>query len=161
MKIIFTRPNKFKLFSWLVRKIEKSQFSHCAILTTDKETLTTIVVHADKYRVRPMSFANFAKHNVIVNSIDLNKRLSPFDALEAKKFFIESYGIGYGFLTILGMLFSRIFKVRNIFADRKKTMVCSEFIIRAIKLEGIDPEIDGPQRIYEELIKCNTGHTDR
>lgn len=151
MKIIFTRPKKFKLFSWIVRKIEKSKFSHCAILTSDNETMISIVVHADKYRVRPMSFSNFAKQNEIIHSIDVTRRLSPFERLEAKRFFINSYGTGYGFLTILGMLFSRIFKIKNIFADKKKTMVCSEFIIRAIKIKGIDPEIDGPQKIWEKL----------
>lgn len=152
MKIIFTRPNKFSLFSHIVRVIEKSKFSHCAMLTVDPETFIPIVIHSDRYRVRAVSLSNFLKKNIIVEAINVDARLSPYEKRKFKSFAIESFGTGYGFLSILGILLCRIFKIKNIFADKTKTMACSEFIILGTNLK-LDPEIDGPQAIYDELIK--------
>lgn len=149
MIALFTKHRKFSLFSWLIQVFEGSRFSHVAIMYKDRLTDTWLVAHSTRFRLNVMSLENFQRENEIIEQVYIKKELTL--KLQFLDFLYKNLGAEYGYATVVGVLFARIFKIKNPFRDNDKTLVCSEFVIKALGLTSIDPEVDGPQKVFEKL----------
>lgn len=148
VSVIFTKPkSKWNIFSRFVRLIERSEFSHVAFYFYNQN----IVVHSTHYRLNAESISLFTDKNQIMKHICVE--LDSYRSYKLKRFIYENLGKKYGYLTILGVLISRIFKIKNPLADGDKTFFCSEMVARGLKLDKFNPEIDGPQKLYDCLKK--------
>jgi len=146
----FSRPNKFKIGSFLIRIIECVDYSH-VFLMIDYE------IHQQSIPgINVVGVSEFMEHNYIIDcdiicvTDDQHKEIVKF-CNECMNYRIP-YGrvqiIGMGFVRIINQLFKTRFK--NPFADGMKTMVCSEFVGRVLSIIGIDIpqdqlEIEGPK----------------
>ena len=151
MYAIFSK-HKNSITSWLIRKIERSKFSHVAILYQDKITGRWLVAQSNKYRLNIVSLENFEKENAIIAKIEICDSYDKY--MSFLRYTFDHLGNQYGYLTMFGILLNRIFKIKNPFADGDKTFFCSEYFIKAIGVKDINPEIDGPKKIYEKLMAC-------
>lgn len=127
----FSTPKKFNLFSWLIRTVGKSPFSHAYIRYYDTYTKTWIIYQASGRLVNMITADNFNKVEKICAEFEIPV------STETRKKTIEwaqkKLGTPYGVMNIVGIgcvIVARFFgkKIRNPFADGEKTMVCSELV---------------------------------
>lgn len=141
-----TRPKKFKLGSWLIRKFEGTDFSHNAILWRSDTFGLPIIYEAYMTKVGFIGPDIFLQRNEIVNiySIDVPKE----NIKHAIRYLILNDGKKYGYWSLLGFIPSRLFKMKNPFRDGENTMHCTEVSLRFLgesgfKDIGIDPDDAG------------------
>lgn len=153
IRILFTKRHKFNPVSWLILKMEKTNYSHVAIyFQTD---LGPIVFHTSLFGVVPTSFNEFIKHNEIKQSIDIEPGVAQKQLMFRRA--LSLVGTKFSILGLIGAGLTRIFKMKNnIFSDGNKTEFCSEFVYDVLDevfiLDGYNPEIDGP-KMLNKLLK--------
>lgn len=133
----FSRPKKFRLFSFLTMWVEDTEFSHVYVSWKDPMNLRW-VAEAKGSGVRMLSNIEFRKNNEIIDvykfSTDLVGRSRVIHYAH------ENMGKCYGFLQIIGLLEMRIRnKLNKIFNLRNKThnryangmhsQICTEYAL--------------------------------
>lgn len=151
IEILFVTRKKFNLFSWIIKKIERCKFSHMAFRITFSRI--SLIAHADAEGVHIDNEDSFNHYNKI-----FDKKIINADETLLFKYIVKHTGKKYGFLTIIGMGISRLFKIKNPFKDRGHTFICSELVITFLQEEmglhlGLDPEKDNLKRIYDVLME--------
>ena len=137
--IMHTRPNKFKLFSWLIMKAQKTNFSHMVI-----------------YYVHPDS-KMFLKNNTIVKKIQMES-VGKFDFCG---FYIPLLGRSYDFKSIIGLAFKSLGLKRSNKIGRNRTkLICSELVAlyleRFYGVEIVDSDnygLNETQRVINDIYK--------
>lgn len=125
----FSRPNKFKIFSFLIRLFLRTPYSHVYIRFYDAYTAKWIIFEASHGEVHLMEWNNWMIDN---NAIE--ERVFELDELhrrEVIRFAIDHLQKPYSLANILGIVFYGIFKKR-IFQDGPKAFICSELIALAL-----------------------------
>lgn len=152
LKVGFSRPKDWKLFSQIIQWSEHAPFSH-TFLRWSSETLNCeLVYQASHGMVHFVSGERFDRENETVIEYCVELTDEQFNAI-AKKC-IELAGTKYGTLQIIGMALERATKVRNPFRDGPKTFVCSELVgevLKQIMQIDLDPEYVGPSSL-ERLL---------
>lgn len=154
ISIGFSKPNSFKIGSFLIRKMEGTEFSH-----------TFLLVDHDIYQESASCFNKivysfFLKDHIIVDMHEISISDEKYDEI---MYFVSEcvnkripYGklqiVGMGFIRLVNQLFRRKFK--NPFADGMKTMVCSEVVAEILRIAGHplpqdQIEIEGPKYIHK------------
>lgn len=152
LKIVFTKPKnkKFPIFSWLIRFILKTEYSHCAFILQNKTLGEQIICESvGIIGVRIISPLIWAKNNEVVYccNIELSKR----QYLQAFRFFIRNSGKSYGYLQNLFIML----KIPYSKNYRDNNYNCSEFVATLLTKFGVNfnknlNEIT-PRDLYEVL----------
>ena len=136
----FTRPTKFfPVFSWIIRLIEKTEYSHVRLKWVSS-TGIEVIYEASGTNIKfkgPLAAKNTA---VVVKSYDLIVDNAGYKRLV---FLCMTYaGLEYGLVQLLGILLVKVFRLKkNPLSRGKKSQVCSELV----------------GRFLEEVMGCKTG----
>lgn len=162
----FSRPKGgFKPFSWLIRLIENTPYSHVYIKFYAKKYDRYLVYQASGTQVNFISQERFNEEEVIVkefilevDEISMNKMI---------QFAIDNVGAPYGVKEIFGLglvLLCRLFgkKIKNPFGDGTKSFFCSQlvdYILSGPLNRNItfDPDLVTPKDIYKYLEETDNG----
>ena len=156
----FSTPNKFNLFSFLIRIVCRSSMSHAYVKYHDDYTGRWVIFQASGLEVNYISEDKFKTLENIVAEFDLP--VSDELKLKVVRDSIDRLGTPYGIKHIFGIvivLIARGFgkKTKNPFADGGATMVCSELaadeLIEVGEGKDLDPETAMPIDVYNFLVK--------
>lgn len=130
-----SKPNgQFKIFSEIIRFVERRDFSHTYIIIDD------MVYHASKGMVHCVLLSNFNEKNECLLTYNIDLTQESFDS--AFSFVKNTLGVKYGFDQIVGILIQKIFKQREpIIVNNSQRMVCSEFCARFLAAAGIGIDV--------------------
>jgi len=157
----FSKPKKwFEPFSWLIRLVTSSPFSHAYIKFYSQSYDRTLIYQASGLKVNFIGQPMFDSSELTVAEFTI-----PItdDALESTvQYAIDRCGSSYGILQILGfgaVLFMRTFgkKIQNPLYSGD-TYVCSELVsdilieIGQANGDVIDPSTMSPKDVYDYLI---------
>lgn len=141
IKIVFTRPDKsyqpFPIFSWLIRLVEWTKYSHVAIIFKSNSLDRELVYQASGLKVHFIGGKMFRNQVEILHSYDINISDKQYKkTLQSSVDKIQKpYGIKqmFGYLwVILARKFGK--SVNNPFKDGDYSYVCSELVAEAIPL---------------------------
>lgn len=136
--VLFTRSNKFNIFSYLIQKVQNFPASHSAILVEDSVTGIELVYEATFLggtRVSPIS--TFLEHNEIVFKVKTNI------SLESLTYMILNLNVKYSTQALFGFALKKVFKLKVApFSDNERGFVCSEYVHRALLLSDLEDNAD-------------------
>jgi hypothetical protein len=132
----FSRPNKWKLFSWLIRTSYNTDYSHVFIRLHSDTYDRDLVYQASGTTVNFMGMSVFKSHNIILDEFEID-----IDEEQKKamiQFAIDNAGKPYGIKDVIGLGLVRLAElagksIKNPFRDSKSTYVCSELVSYIIK----------------------------
>lgn len=153
----FSKPRKFSLVSWLIRKLEKTSFSHVYIKIYDSRINRWIVYEAAGLLVHCSPQDTFYKKNKHLAESLIP--CSPDQEIEILTAVTDCLAKPYGIKQLFGLSLVRIcrlfgIKIRNPLADGCRTYVCSEFCGLILSKLGYDiKNLDDitPRDIYEMI----------
>lgn len=150
MFVGFSRPIKFRLFSWLTMKFERVNFSHIYIRFYDKYLCRWIVLEASHGEVHFESFENWSQKNERVHEFFIKS--NPAFVRSIYLFGLDRLQRPYGFLQILIIAIKQLTGLKLI-TDGEKSYICSELVAQALRIEFDKPlDFVTPKDIYERLI---------
>lgn len=163
IKIGFSQPkNKFfPIFSWLIRLIEWTKYSHVYLQWDSEFAESTITYHAAGHSVHFLGLELFKKSvkPVYIFEIDITRE----QYKDLLHYCFEKSGTDYGVKQIFGITIVKLMclfgkKIKNPFSDGDKSQVCSELIghvLKDILSKDLDLDLDiaGPKAIYEFMCK--------
>jgi len=155
----FSRPNGwFEPFSWLIRLMDDSSFSHTYIKYYNNYSARWIILQASGLEVNIIGETAFnIKENIIK---EFAIPISDAQKLKTVQFGIDNLGVPYGLKHIIGIV---IVKFANLFGKRianpfpeAGTMVCSELVAYALNeiilpTDTINFETATPTDVYNYL----------
>lgn len=156
LTIGFSKPkNKtFPIFSWLIRAIDRTEYSHVYLRWYSTTAQTWVTYEAAGHSVRFLSNKLFEKYvdPVMEFEIDISEECWP----KVLRFCLDNSSIPYGVKQIAGIALAKLFKLKeNPFKDNDDTMVCSELVGRVLESLGMkfDKSLDllDPKDIYKKL----------
>jgi len=163
MKIIigFSKPKdtKFPWFSWIIRWMQKTPYSHVYIQWYSNMAEQIMVYHANSHGINFITKDEFDKTCEKIEEFETQIEKHTYKNLII--FFLKNAGKPYGFLQAFGMFLVKVLKLKkNPFSDGRKSQVCSEVVGYILQdIIGIeileDLEIAGPKEI-NEIIKNNS-----
>lgn len=162
IKVGFSKPNKWKPFSWLIMIGYNIPFDHVYISWNSKKLDRDIVYQASSTMVNFMGSV-FFKNNIVVDEFQI--KLSDENYKKMVQFAIDTAGEPYGIKECFGLAYVRIcellgFKVKNPFNADGTTYVCSE-LVGYILQEYANLKIDNdladitPLEVYNCLKSIN------
>ncbi|MDZ4810750.1 MAG: hypothetical protein SGI96_21145 [Bacteroidota bacterium] len=139
MKILiaYTVPiNRFPvigyLFSWAIRKFDKSQASHTCVIWYSNTAEEYIVYQAAEFSLHFVGYELFRQKNKMVRLFETEVTDNAYRAV--MKYCLRKAGTRYGLKSVIGVGLKKIFKLKNNpFADGEKTQFCSETVGYIIK----------------------------
>lgn len=125
----FSRPNKFKIFAWLIMKIWKTPFDHVYVKFRSDYYDRDIIYQASGIMVNFMSPVIFAENNLIIDEFELD--ITSENKIKLMQFAIDNAGKPYGLKEGIGLVLIEIARhfgkiIKNPFGDGSKTYVCSK-----------------------------------
>jgi hypothetical protein len=152
----FSTAKKFNIFSWAIKTMEKTNYSHCYIKFYSESFDCWLIYHASHTSIHFLSEENFLKKANVLEEYQIT--IPEEIKKKLVKNAIRRAGILYGAFQILGMGITRIFKlwfnkkICNPFADGEATQVCSDLLYYelkdAINFKDFEPEVDGPRKLH-------------
>lgn len=159
----FSTPKGLKPLAWLIRKIERTPYSHAFIEFNTSRGLK-LTYEASGSRVRFMGGNNFNEINNIVKSYNVRIEQSEYDRLI--DFCIINCGAPYGVKQLLSMGLTRCLKLFGIKIKPLATngFVCTEIMGKAIEAmhgskSGYDWDLAGLKEAHD-LVLSLKGVTD-
>lgn len=137
IKIGFSTSNSW--LSWLVRKIQKTPYSHTYVVLDYKEPEPDFIYHADERGVNCQPYKNFIQKNKIIKEFSFN--VNETQKQEIKDLIDNSLGKPYSYLQLVGILlikFCRLFKrtIKNPFANNNQSYICVEVVGKILFILG-------------------------
>lgn len=159
----FSRPNKWKPFSWLIQTAYGINYDHVYVRFHEDTYDRDIIYQASSTMVNFMSTSVFNANNVVVAEVPLD--ISDDNYLKMVQFCIDNAGVPYGIKEIFGLAYVRVCywlgkTVKNPFIDNGSTYVCSELVstiildFANIKLDK-DPEDMTPLDVYNLIMSLS------
>jgi len=161
LTIGFSKPKDklFPIFSYLIRLVEITPYSHVYLQWHNKYTDTLLTYEAGGSSVHFKGKKVFDKSIIPVHEFELEITKEQHKAL--MKYCFETAGTKYGILQVIGIGYVKLMclfnkKVKNPFTDGDKSQVCSELVGNVLsdilmKEHGLDLDVAGPRAIYEFL----------
>lgn len=127
----FSRPKKFKIMSYIIRLLERTKFSHVYLKinidTLDRE----LICQASGIQVNFVGDTLFKEQNETIEEFEIHN-VEDVES-EVLKNCVDLVGKPYGIKQLLGLLVVQIAgffgkKIKNPFADKTKTYICSELV---------------------------------
>lgn len=129
----FSKPSnsKFPIFSYLIRLLQGTEYSHVFIAWKSDSLQRTLVYQASGLSVNFTSFENFKKKVKIIHTYTLSIP-SELD-IKIKQKAIDNSNKPYGIKQVLGLGIVALFDmfgrdISNPFSDGRATYVCSELV---------------------------------
>jgi len=143
MIIGFSKPKKFNLFSWLIRKYQGKSYSHTFLVAKVPGVDRQVVFHATHIGVNCISYEAFHNHAEVVTEVNI-----PDDNLiDALTYCIDKLGSPYSFYALIAIALK--LKLNG----GEKKFICSELVGRALKLDIKDYDRVTPEEI-ETILKA-------
>lgn len=159
----FSTHRKFNLFSWAIRAVDKTPFSHVYCVFHSDSLDRDLLYHAARTFLHFLSLPNFEKDNITYYTFSIKITLEQKKKL--LQLCIDKAGISYGIKAVSGVALVKLFKLINInikspFEDGNKTYFCSElvsFLLSELDLKVVntDPENDSVKWLFE-MLKSET-----
>jgi hypothetical protein len=128
INIGFSKPNKWKPFSAIIRWLEKTDYSHVYVKVKTKWG-TSLVYQASGHQVNFIGEKYFNEKITQVKEYKIWMEEPDYD--ESMKFCTTYCGAGYSVKQAIGVGLARIFKwKKNPFANGSDMFICSEFALR-------------------------------
>jgi len=153
----FSTHKSFNLLSWVIKKVERTDFSHVYVKIFSKSLDRYLVYQASGLAVNFCGQDTFYAHNKDVAEFAI--AVTPEQKIEVLKKCVDLAGKPYGMKDLIGIGLVRLaglirWKIRNPFADGSKTYICSEtaatiLVVIGFKFEELDSTT--PKDIYEKL----------
>lgn len=161
----FSRSKKkFAIFSWLIRLVDGTKYSHVYIKWYSNKLQREIIYQASGTMVNFVGTSVFLEKNEIIKEYELE--ISDETSLKVKQFAMDKAGIKYGLKQVLGIGYVKLMyifgkNVRNPFDDGSHTYVCSELVGEILKEKlnfgmDIDLQTITPKDI-DELMELING----
>lgn len=157
----FSTHRKFNLFSWAIRTVDRTPFSHVYCIFKSESLNRNLVYHAARTFLHFLSLSNFEKDNITFYTFDIKVTLEQRKNL--MQLCIDKAGISYGIKSVVGIALIKLLKnfnitISNPFADDSKTYFCSELVSYLLskldlKTNNTDPENDSVKWLYTMLIE--------
>ena len=161
IKIGFSQPKGriFPIFSWLIRLVEWTKYSHVYLQWDSEFAQSKITYHAAGHSVH---FLGTKKFNETVTPIhEFEIEISRDQYKELLHYCFENSGTDYGIKQIFGIAIVKAAgllgkEISNPFSDGGKSQVCSElvgYVLSEIMDKDIklDLDIAGPRDIFQFL----------
>ena len=162
ISIVFSKRQRFNLFSLAIMFGLKTPFSHVAVKMVDGDTNQVVYYQASGLEVNCVSEAEFLNAETIV----FQKEVQASDAvfISGKTFAINQLGKPYSILAILGFAIQIVLgaihiKVQNPFRSDGSQYVCSQFAgayIEACKNIKMDITDMTPLALYNAMPNIST-----
>lgn len=154
----FSTPKQFHILSWIIKKVEKTEFSHVYVKVYSEEISKWLIYQASGMKVNFIGIDRFElDHKVIAEvEFDVSKAIKKQILQEA----VDSLGISYGMKQLIGMGIVRLcaainIKIRNPFADGSATYICSEagetILVKYLGFKEEDLDDVTPKDVYEQV----------
>ncbi len=164
LTISFSRPHVFKIYAWLIMKVENTHFSHVAISWKSEYLDREIVYQASHTMVNFCEGKRYIRNHLITDTfeVDMDENIQK----KVIQFAMDHAGIPYGFKQVLGIGYIKLMglfgkKVNNPFNNGKNTYVCCELVADILKQyfnmdKTINIPLDNitPKQLYN-LLKIN------
>jgi hypothetical protein len=155
----FSKPNKWKIFAWLIMKAYNIPYDHVYVKFHSSTYDRDIIYQASKMMVNFMGTDFFQTENIIVDEFPVE--ITSESKIKLMQFAIDNAGKPYGIKEAFGMGIVRICelfgkKIKNPFADKTQTYVCSElagYILESYAGASIPKDVDDitPLDVYNYL----------
>lgn len=149
----FSRPVKFKIFSWLIRIYLRTAYSHVYIRFFDEYTQRWIIFEASHGEVHLIESSNWRKENLVIREQAF--RVDEQHRREVIRFMIDHLQKPYSFRNILGIIFYQTIGWKPpFFNDGPDAFICSELIALALdnKIQFKKPlDLVTPRDIWNEI----------
>jgi hypothetical protein len=153
----FSTPRKNKLLPWLIRKAEKTPFSHVYVKIYDERINRYMVYEAAGLIVHCSTQDTFYRKNIPIAehtiTCSMDDRMAVLTAAS------DALALPYGMNQLIGLALVRLCRmlgkrIKNPFRDGRLTYVCSEFgglILHILGYKVRDLDELTPRDIYEIL----------
>jgi len=148
MKCGFSRPKKWKPFSWAIMKVLGVNYSHAYLVFDVESTEQLVIYQANRSGVICTSFKSFAEHNTIVESIEIESKEKRTKALF---FCIDKLGRPYSLLTVISIYLKKKFGINPKYNDGENAFICSELVARALGINADYVDSMDPKELMELL----------
>lgn len=153
----FSTPRDFSTLSWIIKKVERTEFSHVYVKIFSKSLDRYLVYQASGLAVNFCGQDTFYAHNKDIAEFAIP--VTPEQKIEILKKCVDLAGKPYGMKDLIGIGLVRLaglvrWKIRNPFADGSKTYICSEIAATILLMLGFHfQELDSttPTDVYEKL----------
>jgi hypothetical protein len=162
MFIGFSRRRKFNLVSWLVRKVEGTEFSHVYVRFPSERLARNILYEASGTSVHFKAQWIFDRDNEVVEEYET--LISEDTHVSVMRFCLDNAEVPYGLKSLFGFGIVKIasifgIKIPNPFRDGRKTYVCSELVADILRDAGFDAPCEGEAtpKVLREFIRAKFG----
>lgn len=150
----FSRPRGFfKPFSWAIRLVERTQFSHVYIRSRAEALGVDLIYQASGLQVNFMGLSHFREK--ALSLYEFEAELSDESYRKFMRWAIENSGANYSTKQPLGILLIKLFNLGcNPFDNGRSAWVCSE-LVGFVLSEFLDLKVDvdletiGPRGIFD------------
>lgn len=155
VSIGFSRPKTFKPLSWLICKVQGTDYSHAYIKFHSDSLDRDLIYQASGLQVNFVGKTLFEADHIIVREFDI--QISDAAHKKALQFAVDKAGTPYSIKQLLNILIYILIK-KSPFEDGRSSYVCSELVGQMLKEEfGVevskDLDIVTPKDIYEIMDK--------
>jgi uncharacterized protein YycO len=153
VSIGFSRPVKFKILSWLIRKVQRTEYSHAYIKFHSDSLDRDLIYQASGLQVNFVGKTLFEEDHVIVKEFDL--QISDEAHKKALQFAVDRAGMPYSIKQLFGILIYNL-TGNQVLKDGRSGYVCSELVAQMLSEDlGItitkDLDIVTPKDVYNIL----------
>lgn len=153
----FSTPKEFHTFPWIIRKVEKTEFSHVYFKVFSKSLNRYLIYQASGLQVNFVGQDTFYKTNKVIAEFTIP--VTPEQKTTFLQKAVDIAGRPYGMKQVLGIGLVRAaaginVKINNPWADGNHTYVCSELaadFLNDLGFEFEDLDNITPKDIYEKL----------
>lgn len=153
----FSTPRKNMLLPWLIRKAEKTDFSHVYVKIYDQRINRWMVYEAGGLIVHCSPQDTFYSKNKVIAEFTID--CTAEQEIEVLTAATDALALPYGMKQLLGLAWVRLcrmfgYRTTNPLADGRLTYVCSEYgglIIDILGYEVKDLDQVTPKDIYEVI----------
>jgi hypothetical protein len=147
------------ILSWLIKKIERTPFSHVYVRLPSPYLERDLYFQASSVMVNIMGKPGFDRHSITLEEFEIE--ISEETKRKVWQFAIDNSGKPYGILQLVGIGMVRLGqafnkKWKNPFHDNQDSFICAEFVYDVLKeIIGADltadPDSVGLKEIYEYI----------
>lgn len=157
----FSRPNKFKILSWLIRKVEKTEYSHVYIKFTSDKYKRNLIYQASGLQVNFVGETVFKDHCEIVKECII--QVSDETYTKMMTFAIDKAGYPYSLKQLFNIAIYMCTGKARILNSGRESYVCSELageMLKTILNVPISEDLDivTPKDIDQALEEAGLWH---
>lgn len=149
----FSKPNKFKVFSEIIKLVDKSPFSHAYVKIEAVSLNRTLVYQASHGAVHFLSNDIFIKKNTITNEYII--KVSNEIKTKILQFCVDNAGKPYSTLGVINIGLKRLFNFPLLINDGNNSFWCSELVAQILNIiedKQLNPNIT-PKELFDYLEK--------